>query len=102
MPEKQASDGLKQRGGHRAMPVVLALLLVRGVLLWLIVPVTVLCWLASWPTWRRRQVSLGQLLGWADLNLIALVDHTILRPFVKAPSGWSRRRTSPAPRTESA
>jgi hypothetical protein len=58
---------------------------VRGVLLWLVVPLVVVVWLLTWPVWHRQQVSLRQLLGWADLNLIAALQRSILRSLVQRP-----------------
>jgi len=65
------------------------LLLVRGILLWLLVPAGACVWLiAAVPVWRR-QVGLGQFLGWLDLNLVALLERTILRPFFRTPRTWT-------------
>lgn len=65
------------------------LLLIRGLLLWLVIPIGVLWWLGTWPRWRRRSVGIGQLLGWIDLNLIAAIERTVLRPLVRQPRGWT-------------
>jgi hypothetical protein len=69
--------------------VALVLLVVRGVLLWLVVPLTVLGWLLAWPFRRRKPVHLAQLLGWMDLNLIAAIEHSILRPVISSPLQWT-------------
>ena len=73
--------------GPRRLPfvVALALLCLRGVLLWVVVPLGSLAWLAGWPAWHRRRVKLAQFLGWLDLNLIAVLERSLLRPFVKDP-----------------
>jgi len=63
-------------------------LLARGLLLWLVVPVTLALWLVGVWHWRRRGVHLGELLGWADLNLIAGLQRSVLRPVVRQPLGW--------------
>lgn len=63
----------------------LIILLVRGVLLWLVVPLAFLFWLIGWLHWHRRRVSLGKMLGWADVNLIAVIQRSLLRPLVRYP-----------------
>jgi hypothetical protein len=67
----------------------LLLLTVRGLLLWLVVPALAIVWLLTWPLWRRRGVTLGQLLGWADLNLVSALGHTLLRPLTPTPLPWT-------------
>jgi hypothetical protein len=37
---------------------------------------------------RVKKVRLGQLIGWADLNLVATIEHTILRPLALEPYPW--------------
>ncbi len=66
----------------------LALLTVRGVLLWIVIPIVFLSWLVSWPHWHRKHIQLSQLLGWSDLNLVAAIERSILRPFVTSPAQW--------------
>jgi len=70
----------------------LALLLVRGLLLWLVVPVVAVVWLVLWPLFRLRHVSLGALLGWADLTLIAALQRSLLRIGTQAPLEWTALR----------
>jgi hypothetical protein len=54
----------------------MALLLLRGVALWVMIPATVL----AYPVIaRRRHPPLGQALGWADLNLIAALHRRLPR-----------------------
>lgn len=67
------------------LPIVSGLILLcfRGVLLWTVIPVGILCWSVGWPLWRRQRVGLGQLLGWADLNLDALLYRSVVLPFVR-------------------
>lgn len=67
----------------------LLLLLIRGVLLWLVVPASLLWWVFAWPFLRRRQVRLSQLLGWVDLNLVAAIECTLLRPLVRSRLAWT-------------
>ena len=64
----------------------LTLLAVRGVLLWVVVPVATLCWLPASFWLRRRGVHFGQYLGWLDINLVACLERTALRPLFLAPS----------------
>ena len=67
------------------MAAGVAVLLVRGVLLWVVVPLAVASWLLLAIVLRRRGVTLGKFLGWVDLNLVAFLGRTILRPIVRAP-----------------
>ena len=67
----------------------LLLLFVRGVLLWLVVPVCVVAWLVLWPLMRRRNVRVGSLVGWADLNLIAALQRSLCRFGTKDPLNWT-------------
>lgn len=75
------------------LPVVVAILLlfVRGLLLWLVVPVGVICWLPCWALSSGR-VTLGNFLGWLDLNLVAGIERSALRPFVASPLPWTPAR----------
>jgi hypothetical protein len=62
--------------------VQLMALVIRGVLLWIAVPVAVIAWaVIFWMTKAR----LGACLGWFDLNLNALIQRVILRPFIRKP-----------------
>jgi hypothetical protein len=64
------------------------MLLVRGVLLWIVVPVFAVWWLLASPIDALRNkphVGLFQTIGWADLNLIALLTLARQTPFVS----WS-------------
>jgi hypothetical protein len=64
------------------------LLLIRGILLWVVVPVATCVWLVVALRLRRRGVTLGRFLGWIDLNLVACLQRTILRPLFRAPRDW--------------
>jgi len=60
------------------------LLAVRGLLLWLVVPLAFLLWLLLTPIRALRHrsfVSPSKVIGWADLNLIAVVGQILIRPF---------------------
>lgn len=65
------------------------LLTVRGILLWVLIPITLLLWIVTWPILRRQGATLGQLLGWLDLNLVALIQRSLLKPFVRVPLAWT-------------
>jgi len=63
---------------------LLGLLLVRGLFLWLVVPLAFLLWLVLTPVRalrRRSFVSPGKVIGWADLNLTAALGQVLIRPF---------------------
>ena len=64
------------------------LVLLRGVLLWLLILLAGLVWLIGWPVWKRRNVPASQLIGWADLNLVASLQRSLFRPFVKNPAAF--------------
>ena len=55
-----------------------ALLVVRGLLLWILVPMGFVLWLLVFG-WSAR-VGLGAFLGWLDLNLAAALQRVMLRP----------------------
>ena len=58
-------------GRVHSVVVGVALLSVRGVLPWLVVPAAFCAWLVVGVRLRRRGISLPQFVGWADLNLVA-------------------------------
>lgn len=65
------------------------LLVLRGVFLWIVVPIGTVVWLFLGVTLRRRGVTLGQFLGWLDLNLVSMIERTVLRPWVPSPVAWT-------------
>jgi hypothetical protein len=69
------------------MLAVLVMLLFRGVLLWLVVPLAALVGVVVKPYRRMmgRPVKTGQVIGWADLNLVALLERGVLRPLFSDP-----------------
>jgi hypothetical protein len=78
--------------GARGLSVVevvagTALLLVRGVFLWLLVPLGVCLWLVMVLV-GRADVGLGELLGWMDLNLVASLQRSVFRPFYRERGSW--------------
>jgi hypothetical protein len=68
---------------------------VRGVLLWLVIPVVAVCWLPLAFPLRRRGVTFGRFLGWVDLNLVAALQRSILRPLFRRPIRWTPVRAMP-------
>ena len=63
-------------------------LLLRGVLLWVVVPVATCVWIML-AAGRHRPAGLGQFLGWVDLNLTAGLQRTALRPLFGAHPQWT-------------
>lgn len=65
----------------------LIMLLMRGFLLWLVVPTAALAGVVVKPYRRmmRRPVKIGQLIGWADLNLVASLERGVLRSLFPDP-----------------
>lgn len=66
----------------------LALLLIRGLLLFIVVPLSLLAWLGAAPFMAAPRPSFGQWLGWVDLNLTAALQRSMLRPFFQIPIEW--------------
>jgi hypothetical protein len=67
----------------------ICLLLLRGVLLWVAVPLGIVAWILLIPWFIRHGVRLGQFLGWIDLNLCSALERTILRPMIPQPVAWT-------------
>lgn len=63
------------------------LLLIRGLALWVVVPVGVLLWIVALPLSLMKRIPLGALLGWIDLNLLALIQRA-LRPWMHHLGRW--------------
>ena len=40
-----------------------------------------IAWVLGTPRLHQRRIKIGQFLGWIDVNLIALIQHSLLRPF---------------------
>ena len=67
----------------------LALLILRGILLWIVIPLGFLAWVILTPWLHARRVTLGQFLGWDDNNLVAALERSVLRPlFRQPPQPW--------------
>lgn len=83
-------------GSRPISPVAgIALLAIRGILLWIVVPLAICTWLPASFWLRRRGVNLDQFLGWVDLNFVACLQRTVLRPFFSSPIGWVPARLMP-------
>lgn len=63
------------------------LLLARGYLLWAVVPAGLMLWVIV-VLMAPRDLSPGQVIGWLDLNLIALLQRTMFRPLFREPVAW--------------
>ncbi len=65
------------------------LLTVRGLLLWVVLPLGCVAGVLVAPWLHKRGIKFGQFLGWIDINLIVLVQRSLLRPFYrKVPPPW--------------
>ena len=85
-----------ERGSRHVSPLAgITLLVIRGVLLWIVVPLTICAWLPALFWLRRRGVNLGQFLGWVDLNFVACLQRTVLRPLFRSPIAWVPARLMP-------
>ena len=66
----------------------LALLVVRGALLWVVIPLGLVVWVGLTPWVLPRRISLGQFWGWLDLNLVAGLQRSAFRPVFAARLPW--------------
>jgi len=82
-------NAMSDAGSWRRFVGALVLLTVRGLLLWVVVPLGVVAWPLVVVTSRKRGVRLGQFLGWLDLNLTSAIQRTVTRPFFQAPIPWT-------------
>ena len=63
--------------------VLFSFLCIRGILLWLVIPIACVAWLVLLflrPIFRQPYLKLGKVIGWADLNLSATIAQPLLRP----------------------
>lgn len=91
MADNRKPSAESTSGAKHILPEIglLLILLARGVLLWIVVPISVGWWLVATPIDAlsgRPHVRLAQTIGWADLNLIALLTLGRMTPFVS----WSQ------------
>jgi hypothetical protein len=62
------------------------LLIIRGVLLWLVIPVGTLIWIVSLQGFGPNKLGLGAFLGWIDNNLVFALERGPLRPLFPEPT----------------
>jgi len=63
----------------------LLMLFSRALLLWILIPLGFAAWVLGSPWFLLKHVSLGQFLGWLDLNLCVALQRGPLRPFIAKP-----------------
>jgi hypothetical protein len=78
---RSGDDGLRKNLSGIA---ALALLFARGILLWLVIPLGSAVWVLV-ISWGRR-VTLGEFLGWLDLNLVAALQRSLLVLLIQRPT----------------
>ncbi len=88
------STSRRFRSGLEAI-ALFVLLVVRGWLLWLVIPIAFLGWLVMSPirlTLGKPYITTGKLIGWADMNLSAAIGQVLVRPFGRRSdfTPWSR------------
>ena len=54
------------------------LLLIRGWLLWILVPLSAIAWALTLYWQIRRRISLGLFLGWIDNNFVIILERSLL------------------------
>jgi hypothetical protein len=55
----------------------LLVLIVRSFLLWVVIPLGFIAWGFFLPWLLKRGASLGQFLGWVDLNVVAMLQRVM-------------------------
>jgi hypothetical protein len=82
--KRQRSDPGHPPPGIAEAIVWFVLLVIRGLLLWLVIPLAFVLWLLISPArvvLHRPYATLGKVIGWADLNLTAAIAQILIRPF---------------------
>ena len=75
-----------QTGRQPLEPIPAFLLPVsRGILLWILIPLGFVAWILGSPWFLLKHISLGQFLGWLDLNLCVALQRGPLRLFIAKP-----------------
>lgn len=64
----------------------IVLLYLRGLLLWVLVPLGFLVWVVGAVWLVPRGATLRSFLGWLDIQLVVTLQLSILRPFFSEPS----------------
>jgi hypothetical protein len=62
------------------------LLVIRGFLLWVLIPLSVVAWFVGAWWFIPNHVTLDQFLGWIDNNFVVGLERSILRPFFPQPT----------------
>jgi hypothetical protein len=74
----------------------LLVLIVRSFLLWAVIPLGFIAWLFFLPWLRKRGASLGQFLGWIDLNVVAMLQRLMAVRIVEGHElRWLRAKEIP-------
>jgi hypothetical protein len=66
----------------------LLVLTLHGLIMWITVPLSYVVTCSTLPIWRRRGASIAEVVGWIDLNVIALMFKTVARPLVITTPKW--------------
>lgn len=77
-------DANRHLGSGLEAVALFTLLVVRGWLLWLVIPIALLGWLVTSPIrliLGKPYITAGKLIGWADMNLTAAIGQMLVRPF---------------------
>lgn len=67
--------------GFATASATFILLMIRGFLLWLMVPLGALVWLVVSPAFIKKGVTLGRFLGWLDWNLVVGLQRALAGGF---------------------
>lgn len=79
---------MTRRPNLPALPALL-LLVIRGIALWLLVPLAFLFWIVAFPWIFRCSTSLPQFVTWVDVNFCVSLLRGPLRALVPEPrAGW--------------
>ena len=77
------SQGLRGPSSPNDMAAGILLVLIRGLFLWVLIPIGTFAWIATLP-WSKS--TIGNFLGWLDNNQIAVLQRGILRVGFPEPS----------------
>lgn len=55
-------------------------LMLRGIYLWAVLPIAAVCGFCAHRYLTRHDASVGQIVGWLDMNIMAAIFHTVFRP----------------------
>lgn len=67
-----------------------AVLILRGLLLWVLVPVGFIAWILMSPWLLHKGVGPAKFLGWLDSNFTVLLERSLLRPWFPKPThSWT-------------